>query len=292
MYAPDQEKKKKYSYEAAQAIVFKAYEAYSKEMATLARKVIADKHVDHEIRKNKMGGAYCLEVGPGITPYVLLNYDEDIRDVFTIAHELGHAVHDQLTHKHSILTSHPPLILAETASIFGEMLLFDDMMRGTDDKELKKTMIIQQLDNIYAAVMRQAYFVLFEIRAHEMIKEGANLDKLTNAYLENLREQFGNALSIPDEFKYEWVSIPHIYHTPFYCYAYAFGNLLVLALYEQYRNEGKAFVPKYLKILAYGGAENPAKILKEVGIDISDEKFWQSGFDLVNEMIQELKKLS
>ncbi len=291
IYAHHKEKKKNYSYKEGLDLVFNAYKEYSEDMHKMAKSIVDSNHVDHEIRKNKLSGAYCMDITPKITPYVLLNYDGDVRDVFTVAHEFGHGVHDLLTQHHSPLTAHPPLTLAETASIFGEMLLFDSMMKDTKDKELKKSLIMQKLDDTYATIIRQSYFVLFEIKAHELIAQGADLNKLNSAYMENLKEQFGNSLTIPEEFKYEWTSIPHIYHMPFYCYSYAFGNLLVLALYEKYRKEGKSFVPKYIKILSYGGSENPAKILKEVGIDIEDEKFWQSGFDLVKEMLDELKKL-
>src|SRR3989338_5556313 len=292
IYTSYNEKKKKYTYEEAKNMVFDAYKNYSDDMNYLARKIIDSNHIDYEIRKNKMGGAYCMYITPRITPYVLLNYDGDIRDVFTLAHELGHGVHDLLTNEHSILTSHPPLTLAETASVFGEMLLFDNLMKNTKDNEIRKTLLLQKLDDTYATILRQIYFVLFEVEAHDAISKGADLDSLNNIYLKNLKEQFGNAVRIPDEFKYEWTSIPHIYHTPFYCYAYVFGNLLVSALYEMYKKDGRSFVPKYLKLLSYGGSEKPSKILEEIGIDVEDEKFWQGGFDLVKKMLNELKKLS
>lgn len=292
IYTSYNEKKKKYTYEEAKNMVFDAYKNYSDDMYNLAKKIIDSNHIDYEIRKNKMGGAYCMYITPRITPYVLLNYDGDIRDVFTLAHELGHGVHDLLTNEHSILTSHPPLTLAETASVFGEMLLFDNLMKNTKDNEIRKTLLLQKLDDTYATILRQIYFVLFEVEAHDAISKGADLDSLNNIYLKNLKEQFGNAVRIPDEFKYEWTSIPHIYHTPFYCYAYVFGNLLVSALYEMYKKDGRSFVPKYLKLLSYGGSEKPSKILEEIGIDVEDEKFWQGGFDLVKKMLNELKKLS
>ena len=292
IYASYKEKKRKYSYEDAKKMVFDAYKNYSDEMYNLAKKIIDSNHIDYEIKRNKMGGAYCMYITPKIFPYVLLNYDGDIRDVFTMAHELGHGVHDLLTNEHSILTSHPPLTLAETASVFGEMLLFDDLMNNTKDKQLRKTLLLQKLDDTYATILRQIYFIIFEIDAHKAIaNESADLNKLSLIYTDNLKEQFGKSVKIPDEFKYEWLTIPHIYHSPFYCYSYVFGNLLVFALYEMYRKEGKSFVPKYLKILRYGGSESPAKILKEVGVDVEDEKFWQGGFDLVKEMLNELKRL-
>ncbi len=291
LYTAYKEKKQTYTYEDALKIVYKAYKEYSPEMEKLAQQIVDKDHVHHTIQKNKITGAYCYDINPGITPYVLLNFAGDTRDIFTVAHEFGHAVHDLLSHKHSPLTAHAPLILAETASIFGEMLLFDSFMRETKDKELKKTLLIQQLDNIYASVIRQAYFILYEINAHALIAEGADLATLNKTYKDNLKEQFGDAMTIPDDFQYEWISIPHIFHTPFYCYAYAFGNLLVLALYEQYKKEGKSFVPKYLKILQYGGSESPAKILEELHINIEDPKFWQGGFDLIQTMVHDLKKL-
>ena len=292
IYTTHGKSNKKYSYGEAQKLVFNAYTNYSEEMYKLAKKVVDNDHIEYEIRKNKLGGAYCCDISPKITPYVMLNHNGDIRDVFTMAHELGHAVHDLLTHNHSILTSHPPLILAETASVFGEMLLFDDLIKNTKDKETRKTLLVQKLDDTYATILRQAYFVLFEIKAHEIIANGADLHELNKAYMDNLKEQFGNSIKIPEEFKYEWISIPHIYNSPFYCYSYTFGNLLTLALYEKYKKEGKSFVQKYLKLLSYGGSENPAKVLKELDIDIESEKFWQSGFDLVKEMIEELKSLT
>ena len=292
IYTSYKEKNVKYNYNKAQQLVFNAYKNYSEDIYKLAKKIIDSDHVDYEVRKNKMGGAYCMDISPGITPYVLLNYNGNIREVFTLAHELGHGVHDLLASKHSPLTCHPPLVLAETASVFGEMLLFEDLIKDIKDKETKKSLLINKLDDTYATIIRQIYFIIFEIKAHEEISKGADLNKLNFLYLENLKEQFGNSIKIPEEFKYEWISIPHIYHTPFYCYSYAFGNLLVFALYEKYKKEGKSFVPKYLKILSYGGSENPAKVLKEIGIDIEDEKFWQGGFDLVKEILQELKELN
>lgn len=291
IYTSYKEKTKKYSIEESQKLVFDAYKEYSDEMYKLAKLVVDSNHVDYEIKKNKMSGAYCMYITPKIAPYVMLNHKGDMRDVFTMAHELGHAVHNLLTNDHSILNAHPPLTLAETASVFGEMLLFENIMKNNKDKEIKKGLIMQKLDDIYATIIRQAYFIIYEINAHEAIAKGADLNELNKMYLDNLKEQFGNSLVVPEEFKYEWTSIPHIYHSPFYCYSYAFGNLLVFALYEKYRKEGKSFVPKYLKILSYGGSENPAKILEEVGIDVEDEKFWQCGFDLVKEMLNELKGL-
>jgi oligoendopeptidase F len=146
---------------------------------------------------------------------------------------------------------------------------------------------------MYATIMRQAYFTLFEIEAHESITEkNANINEVSDLYLRNLEEQFGDSVTVSDDFRWEWLYIPHLYHTPFYCYAYSFGNLLVLSLYHQFRKEGKSsFIPKYYKLLASGGTRKTEEILSEIGIDISSRDFWQQGFDLVEKNVQELRDL-
>jgi oligoendopeptidase F len=160
------------------------------------------------------------------------------------------------------------------------------------DPTLRRDILGRFVDDAYATVMRQAYFVLFEREAHALIEEGKTTDHLAERYLANLAEQFGDALEIGDEFRWEWVSIPHIYEVPFYCYAYSFGQLLVLALYRQFETEGDTFIPKYLKILAYGGSESPANVLEEAGIDMASADFWQGGFDVITGMIDELEALA
>jgi len=158
------------------------------------------------------------------------------------------------------------------------------------DPVVRRTLLAGALDEAYATIVRQGYFVIFEQTAHQMILAGATPDALHAAYLENLQEQFGDAIEMNDEFRLEWTLIPHLYHTPFYCYAYAFGNLLVLALYRQYKALGATFVPQYLRLLAYGGSASPTAILEEAGFDITTPAFWQGGFDLLAEMLAELER--
>ena len=251
-----------------------------------------DDHIDSENRIGKRGGAFCASVIPKVTPYVLLNYGSSVRDVATLAHELGHAVHSMLANKHSVLNYHSTLPLAETASTFSEMLLIDRLLANSTDTAVRQDLIANALDDNYATIMRQAYFTLFEQQAHKMIKEHASADELNKAYMNNIVEQFGDSVEISEEFQWEWVSIPHIYYSPFYCYAYSFGQLLVLALYQRYREEGVNFIPHYLKILSYGGSQSPEYILNESGIDISRSEFWQGGFDYIKEMIDELDTTS
>ena len=180
---------------------------------------------------------------------------------------------------HSVLTFHSSLPLAETASTFSEILLTERLLRDESDPAVRRDLLAGKIDDAYATVQRQAYFTLFEREAHRMVVENRSVDEISAHYQANLAEQFGDAVDVADEFKWEWVSIPHIYHTPFYTYAYSFGQLLVLALYQMYRQEGETFKPRYLKILSYGGSEAPTKILAEAGIDIASPAFWQGGFD-------------
>ena len=291
IYAPVAASKKTYSWDDAVTMVLDAFNAFDPKIADLAKRVFDESRIDSEIRKGKRGGAFCWSVLPEMTPYVLVNYQGTGREVATLAHELGHAIHAMLASHHSTFTFHSSLPLAETASTFAEMVLIDKLLAEEKDESVRRDILFKQMDDAYATIMRQSYFALFEKTAHEMVQKNASVDDLSNAYLENLREQFGDSLDVSDEFKWEWVGIPHIYQVPFYVYAYAFGQLLVLALYQQFKAEGESFKPRYLKILSAGGSEAPEKILSEAGINIRDPKFWQGGFDVLEKLVSELEKL-
>ena len=291
IYAPIAASKKTYEWDEAVNMVLNAFNAFSPKVAELAKRVFDDNHIDSEIRKGKRGGAFCWSYLPEATPYVLVNYQGTGREVATLAHELGHAIHAMLASHHSTFTFHSSLPLAETASTFAEMVLIDKLLAEETDETVRRDILFKQMDDAYATIMRQSYFALFEKTAHEMVQKNASVDDLSAAYLENLKEQFGDSLDVSDEFKWEWMGIPHIYQVPFYVYAYAFGQLLVLSLYQMFKAEGESFKPKYLKILSSGGAEAPEKILSEAGINIRDPKFWQGGFDVLEKLVSELEAL-
>ena len=291
IYAPVVQAEKPFEYASAAKMVLDSFSEFEPKVGELARRVFEDDHLDSEVRKGKRDGAFCWSVTPEMTPWVLLNYQGRARDVATMAHELGHAIHSMLAEHHSAFTFHSSLPLAETASTFGEMMLTDRLLTEESDEDVRRDILFKQVDDAYATIMRQSYFALFEKEAHEMVVKNASVDEIATAYMENLKEQFGDSLELSDEFKWEWVSIPHIYHTPFYVYAYAFGQLLVLSLYQQFKREGDAFKPKYLKILSAGGSEAPAKILGEAGIDIESKEFWQGGFDVVDGLVKQLEEL-
>ncbi len=291
IYAPVAKSDKTYTYQEGVDMVLDAFQTFDPRVAELAEKIIADGHVDSEVRKGKRGGAFCASVDKDLSPWVLLNYQCTADAVATMAHELGHGIHALLAADHSIFTYHSSLPLAENASTFGEMLLIDKLLSQEDDPAVRRDILFKQVDDAYATIMRQSFFAMFERDAHKMIQDGSIIDDVSDMYLENLKTQFGKAVSISDEFRWEWVSIPHFYHTPFYVYAYAFGQLLVLSLYQRYKKEGDSFKPGYIKILEAGGSKAPAEILSESGIDISSHDFWQGGFDVIGGMVKELEDL-
>ncbi|HEY8020247.1 MAG TPA: M3 family oligoendopeptidase [Thermoanaerobaculia bacterium] len=292
IYAPLAASEREVPFEEAVRSVLDTLREFHPVFARRAEQVFAENHIDSEIRKGKRSGAFCSTVAPRFTPWVLVNYAGRVRDVATLAHELGHAIHSMMADRHSSLTQHASLPLAETASVFSEMLMTDRLLRDERDPLTRRELLAAAIDDVYATVLRQSYFVLFEIEAHRAVLDGCSQEDLSDLYMAKLAEQFGASVDIAPEFRDEWLCIPHIYHTPFYCYAYSFGQLLVLALYRRYQEMGEAFKPGYLKLLSYGGAARPVEILGEMGIDIEDPAFWQSGFDLVAERIDELERLA
>jgi oligoendopeptidase F len=292
LYAPLAASDREIPFPEAVRSVLDTFHSFHPLFASHAERVFAEQHLDSEVRKGKRGGAFCSTILPTLTPWVLVNYTGRVRDVATLAHELGHAIHSMLAEGHSSLTQHASLPLAETASVFGEMLMTDRLLKEESDPLARRELLAAAVDDVYATVLRQAYFVLFELEAHQAILAGRSIEELNEMYIAKLHEQFGDSLEVAPEFRYEWLSIPHIYQTPFYCYAYSFGQLLVLSLYRRYQEEGEAFKPGYLRLLSYGGSARPEEILSEVGIDMTDRNFWQGGFDLVRERIDELEGMN
>ncbi len=222
---------------------------------------------------------------------MLVNFTGKSRDVFTLAHELGHAVHSEIASDKSILVQEASLPLAETASTFSELLLYDNLSEKITDNE-KKLVLAEKIDDLYATIMRQSFFTLFEIDAHKQIASGSTVDQLSITYLKNLKKQFGDSVILSDDFAIEWSCIPHFYHTPFYCYAYAFGNLLALSLFQRYKREGKDFVPTYIQILNSGGSKKPEDLLSEFDLDIRSTSFWQDGFEYIKNQVKALSDLT
>ena len=292
IYAPTLKvKQKSYKYDQAVKMVLQTLDGFSPTLSEYAKKIFIQNHVDSSIRPGKRSGAFCSTISPKITPYILVNFKGKSNDVFTLAHELGHAIHSLAASDKSIFVAEAPLPLAETASTFSEMLLFDEILNKVSSEE-KKSILTEHIDDLYSTISRQAFFTLFEIAVHKKIGEGATVEDISNEYMKTLNEQFANSINIPSDFGIEWSCIPHLYHSPFYCYAYSFGNLLALSFFQRYKKEGKSFVPTYIEILSAGGSKKPENLLKEHSIDISSQKFWQDGFEYIKNQVNRLSKLN
>jgi len=289
IYAPISNKKKEFSFEEAKDIILESYYAFDEKAGSVVESFFKEERIDLYPRKGKISGAYCIYATTKLPPYVLTNFTNDMYDVMTLAHELGHGLHGMLSRKQTFFNHDTPLTLAELASVFGEFLVFDNL-KSKLSKEEKMALIASKIEDIFATTFRQNMFTNFEIRAHDLISKNGygGWDDLNNIYHEELERVFGNVVEIPEWYNNEWASIPHIYETPFYVYAYNFAQCLVIALYQKYLDEGKTFVGKYLELLESGGRYSPEKLLEKVGIDLRKEGFWENAFKFVDGLVEEL----
>ena len=285
LYAPISGASRRYSYDDAIRNVLAAMSDFDPRMSKMATRMIEARHIDSSVRHGKRDGAFCSTVSPRLLPYVLLSFTGTSEDMFTLAHELGHAVHSIAASSQSILTQEAPLPVAETASTFSEMLLYDHLIKNTRSNT-RRRMLASKIDSLYATIARQSFFTMFEIDAHRLVAGSSNIGEVSDAYIKSLRNQFGKSVDVSDDFADEWVAIPHFYHTPFYCYAYAFGNLMALSLFSRHKAEGRQFADTYLGILAAGGSEKPEDLMLRHGFDIGNRTFWQDGFDYVSEQVR------
>lgn len=292
IYAPyAKQTEKEYDYEESKKIVLETLKEFDNEFYEHAIDIFEKEHVHSHPDDNKRSGAFAYGPSPNVAPYIMLNHTDKLRDLFTMAHEFGHGVHDQLARKQSILYYHPGICMAETASVFNEVMLSEKMMENAKTDEEKTSLLVLMLGDAYATIARQTGFYLFEKEAHKKIPKGATKEELDETYYGIIKDMFGD-MKIPEEFKSEWNYVPHIHATPFYVYGYSWGQLMVNALYQKYKEEGKEFIPKYKKILAAGGSKAPVDLLKEMGFNLESEEFWQKGFDNLYSYLDELKQLN
>ncbi len=292
LYAPFPLKlTKKYTYEESKQIVLETFKEFDMRFYNNALKVLNSGHIHSHPKQDKRSGAFCAPMHNKIVPYVMLNHTDTLRDVFTLIHELGHAMHYLFAENCTNLTYHAGIPVAETASVFSEMLLSKKLLRECKTDAEKQYILIQLLDNQFATVIRQTYFTIFEQYAHTKVLEGIDAEVLNTEWYNTLKEQFGD-MEIPESFKNEWLYVSHFFNQPFYCYGYAWGNLLVLALFDMYTKENGKFIDKYIKLLSAGGSKSPMTLLKELNIDPESEEFWQRGFNTIKEEIEQLRKLA
>ncbi len=291
LYAPLDESKQTYSYQQAVDMVLDTFSGFSTDFAKRAQQIITDQHIDSHPSATKRGGAFCATITPELSPYVMLNFAGRSRDVSTLAHELGHGVHALYAKDLPGPVQQANLPLAETASTFGEMILFEALLKNAASPAEREALLAEKLADNYATIARQAYFVKFEIAAHQALPSGASLAETEDLWLSHLHELLGSSVEVDDIFRNEWAYIPHIVHTPFYCYAYNFGELLSLALFARYKEEDKAFVPKIQSVLSAGGSRDPQLVLQDVGVDMTSEAFWRGGFSIVKDWLMQLKAI-
>ncbi len=279
-------------WDECKTMVLDGFRKFSPKMAEIAALFFDRKWIHAPIMEGKSSGAFAHPGVPDVHPYVLVNYTGNIRDVSTVAHELGHGVHQYLASERGYYNSDTPLVLAETASVFAELLIFHNQLEGLADPAERKAFICQKLESIFATVFRQVSMNRFEDMIHTGRREEGELssDRLSEMWQKTQEDMFGDSVTLTDNYGMWWSYIPHFLHSPGYVYSYAFGELLVLALYSLYKKEGASFVSKYTHLLSQGGSLSPYVLLEPFGIDLNDPQFWQGGLDIIDEMLQEVEE--
>jgi oligoendopeptidase F len=293
-YAPISDTSRNLTWEDAKELVLGSYARFSKRAAGLLEDFFTKNWIDAPVVPGKTGGGYCMGVTPDHHPYILLNFTGKLRDALVLAHELGHGLHDRLATKQNIFDYHPPLTLAETASVFGEQLTFDRIMAEEKDPKTKLALLCGQVEDAFSTVFRQVAFNRYEDACHTARRTEGELsvDQLGEIYQAKLQPMFGDALILTDEHKVWWSYVGHFLHTPGYVYAYAFGNLLAMSVYHRYLEKGPGFVEEYLNFLSAGGSTRPDELVKSIGMDITDPGFWTAGLKILDGMVTEVERLA
>jgi oligoendopeptidase F len=289
-YAPVPLKdKKEYDFETVKQLCLETYKAFDDTAYELAKNIFDHNHIDTDITKGRRMGGFMYGADKKTYPYIFMNCTQTITDVSTLAHELGHAIHSQLSGEDAYFYDDYSLCIAEVASTFGELLLFDKLMNEVSEEE-QKFLLFHHIDDTYRSINRQSMFCQFEIKAHDMIKQGTTVTALTDTY-NDIIQKGHPGMKVPYKFAYEWLSIPHIYQTPFYVYSYSFAQLVAIALYQEYVEQGKDMIPKFYQILKRGSNGTVEEILGEAGFDVRDAEFWKKGVAYIEKRIADLSEL-
>ena len=293
-YAPLPATDRLYPWDETRQIVLGAYKSFHPRMAEIAGMFFEQRWIDAAVRPGKTGGAYSHPTVPSVHPYVLVNYEGKSRDVMTVAHELGHGVHQTLARQQSLLEAYTPLTTAETASVFGEMLVFQDLMSREADPRARLAMLTAKLEDSFATVFRQVSMNRFEDAIHRARREEGELttERFSELWAQTQQAMFEDSVTLTPDYGLWWSYVPHFVNTPGYVYAYAFGELLVLALYARYKAVGPSFAGAYLDMLAAGGSDWPEKLVKPLGVDLTDLGFWANGLQMLDGMVADAEKLA
>ena len=281
------------SFPQARQVVLEAFGAVSPLFREIAERFFAQAWIDAEVRPGKQGGAFCASPSPLLHPYILCNHTDNLRDAMTLAHELGHGLHGWLSRKQTLFNYDTPLTMAETASVFAEFLVFDHLLGRERDPGIQLALLCGKIEDTCATVFRQTVLTRFEQAAFASRRGGRlTVEGIGEAWLAANRPYYGAAVGLPEEYRWGWSYIPHIIHSRFYCYSYVFGELLVLSLYRQFKEEGPSFIPKYIRLLEAGGSDSPEALLAPIGVDIHDPVFWQKGFDELRGLVARAEALA
>lgn len=292
-YAPLVKTKTKINYSQAKDIVLSAFGDFSADYRQKAEEFFEQNWIDAPIQPGKQGGAFCCHISPKVHPFVLVNYNSNLESVLTLAHELGHGVHASLARKQSLLNYDWPLTVAETASIFGEMLTFNRLKATLKKREEQLQLYGLMIESAFASIFRQVSMFLFERSFHQHLRDHGELtsEQIGQLWKKPQQAVFDQSVEFLPHYDLWWSYISHFVSTPFYVYAYAFGSLLALSLYAQYEQQGDSFTAKYLDLLANGGSQTPDQLVQPFGINLSKESFWQGGMDIIKQMVDDVKSL-
>ncbi len=281
------------TFDEARTTILESFESFAPQFRDIARDFFSRGWIDAEIRKGKRGGAFCASPSPTLHPYILCNYTDTLRDVMTVAHELGHGLHGVLASKQTPFNYDPPLITCETASVFAEFLVFDHMLSRSHDPQVRLALLCGKIEDACATVFRQNVLTRFE-QAVFAARARARLspEVLAESWLTANGQYYGDAVEMVPGYRLGWSYIPHFIHTRFYCYSYVFGQLLVIALYRMYKEEGSPFIPRYVEFLEAGDSDAPEVLLKPLGVDVRDRTFWQKGFDEIRDLVEQARALA
>jgi oligoendopeptidase F len=286
------EEEKAYGWDEAKDIVLGSFGDFSDVLADGARRFFDEDWIDAPVRPAKRGGAFCAYTVPSVHPYVMLNYTSQRRDVLTLAHELGHGLHAYLARDRGVFEQHTPLTLAETASVFGETLVFARLLDEAATPESRLALLAENIEGSIATVFRQVAMNRFEDLAHTARRTEGELsvDRISELWKQSQEELLGDAVEVTDGYKTWWSYVPHFIGTPGYVYAYAYGQLLALSVYGKYLEEGESFVPKYVELLSAGGSKSPEELAAIAGLDLTDPGFWRAGLDLVKDQLEQAEQ--
>lgn len=275
-----------YAYPQAREVILQAMSNFDRGFRDIAADFFTKNWIDAEIRPGKRGGAFCNGYPPSNHPYILCNYTDNLNDAMTLAHELGHGIHFALARKQTLFNFHPSLPLAETASVFGEMLVFEYLLNQQQDQQTKLALVCKRIEDTFATVFRQNVLTRFEQAVFEGCAQGRlSPEQISEYWLAANSRYYDGVVEQTEGYELGWSYIPHFIHTPFYCYSYVFGVLLVMALYDMYREQGTAFVPHYISLLEAGGSRSPDELLTELGVDMRDPAFWQRGLTELRRLV-------